>query len=262
MKLQSFNYHTHTYLCGHAIGTAEEMIQAAISGGFKTIGISEHIGHDGWDDPKDRLNFKDNDAYLEMMYALKAKYKDKIDVRVGFECELYEENKAYLLKIKDACDYLICGQHTVKMHAPDVFVDGYNDDEPIEKMADIICEGIKLGLFKYIAHPDYFLLGKCAYTPRKKAAIRKVAICCKEHDVVMEINLKGCKYGTHVYDGKESYLYPNHETFRIIGEVGAKVCFGYDAHHPNDLIKRRHLEFALKEAFAPYNLNFVEDLVL
>ena len=62
------------------VSTAEEMILAAIKGGFKTIGISEHIGHDGWDDPKDRLNFKDNDAYLEMMYALKEKYKEQIRI--------------------------------------------------------------------------------------------------------------------------------------------------------------------------------------
>ena len=262
MKLQSFNYHTHTYICGHAIGTAEDMILAAIQGGFKTIGISEHIGHNGWDDPKDRLNFKDNEKYLEMMYALKEKYKDKINVRVGFECELYEENKQYLLKIKDACDYMICGQHTIAMHTPDLFVEGYSSDENIEKVADIICEGIELGLFKYIAHPDYFLLGKCAFTPRKKAAIRKIAQCCKAHDVVIEINLKGCKYGKHTYDGIESYMYPNSETFKIVGEVGAKVCFGYDAHHPDDLVKRRYLENEMKEAFKAYNLHFVEDLEL
>lgn len=260
--MQKFNFHTHTYLCGHAFGTAEEMILAAIKSDFKTIGISEHIGHNGWDDPKDRLNFEDNDAYLEMMYALKEKYKDQINVKVGFECELYEENKDYLLAMKNKCDYMICGQHTVKMHTPDVFIEPYNSDEHIEQMANLVCEGIELGLFKYIAHPDYFMMNQSVYTPRKKEAIRKIAKCAKKHDVVMEINIKGCKYGKRMYDFGESYMYPNDETMRILGEEKVRVCFGYDAHHPDDLMKKRHMEEELKERYKAFNLQYVEDLDL
>ena len=262
MQLQKFNYHTHTYLCGHAVGSAEDMIQAAIKGGFTTIGISEHMGYEGWHVSYDRLEYEDMQKYLDMMYALKEKYKDAIDVRVGFESEFFHDSIEHLLYFKDKCDYLICGQHCPDRKSKDYNVPPYDSDEYIEFMAEQICDGIKLGLFKYIAHPDYFMLSGCEYSQRKKDAIRKIAECAKEHDVVLEINLKGTKYGSKQYDFGESYLYPNTETFRIIGEVGTKVCFGYDAHHPNDLIDRREIEFALKEKFKDFHLHFVEDLTL
>ena len=40
---QPFNYHTHTYRCGHASTEEDEAyILAAIEAGFKQIGISDH----------------------------------------------------------------------------------------------------------------------------------------------------------------------------------------------------------------------------
>ena len=39
------NYHTHTARCGHAIGTDEEYVQAAIQAGLKTLGFSDHAAY-------------------------------------------------------------------------------------------------------------------------------------------------------------------------------------------------------------------------
>ena len=36
------NYHTHHYLCGHAIGNVEDYVLVAIKEGFNEIGISDH----------------------------------------------------------------------------------------------------------------------------------------------------------------------------------------------------------------------------
>ena len=36
------NYHTHTYLCGHAVGKVEDYVNEAVRLGFKEIGISDH----------------------------------------------------------------------------------------------------------------------------------------------------------------------------------------------------------------------------
>ncbi len=261
MSYQTFNYHTHSYRCGHAVGKEEEYIQAAIQAGFKTIGMSEHMGYLGWDDPKERIPYLELDDYLQVMNALKEKYKEQINVRIGFECEYFDDMVEHLQTMKAKCDYLICGQH-----APDrsnVYYDQplYCGDSYIEKMADQVCAGIESGLFSYIAHPDYFMLSGCDFTERKAQAIRKIAQCAKEHDVVLEINLKGTKYGTKQYEHGTSYLYPNNEVFRIIGEVGTKVCFGYDAHNPTILLDRSKEE-ELKETFKSYNLQYVEHLEL
>lgn len=261
MKLQTFNYHTHTYRCGHAVGSEEEYIQAAIKAGFTTIGISEHMGYQGWDDPNERIPYNELDDYLQVMYALKEKYKNQINVRIGFECEFFEDSIEHLKKMKSKCDYLICGQHAPDRSNAYYDQEPYCNDDYIMKMAYQVCRGIELGLFKYIAHPDYFMMSKCAFTPKKAEAIKKIAQCAKDHDVVLEINLKGTKYGKKEYATGYSYYYPNTEVFKIIGEVGTKVCFGYDAHAPQLLLERSK-EAELKANFKPFHLQYVEDLEL
>ncbi len=52
IKLQKFNYHTHTYLCGHAYGEIEEYIKNAIEGGITELGFSDHMPNpSGKEDP-------------------------------------------------------------------------------------------------------------------------------------------------------------------------------------------------------------------
>lgn len=261
MKLQDFNYHTHTYRCGHAVGNEEEYVKSAIQAGFKTLGFSEHMGYEGWDDPNERIPYLKLDEYLKDMYALKEKYKDQINIRVGFECEYFEDSLKHLKKYRDKCDYMICGQHAYDRHEHYYDQSPYDSDDYIEIMAEQVCEALATGLFQYLAHPDYFLLSKCDFTKRKSAAIRKIAECAKKHDAVLEINFKGTKYGKQIYDGIESYYYPNYHVFKIIGEVGCKVAFGYDAHNPEFLLQR-YKEKELHEAFKELNLNFVDNLVL
>ena len=36
------NLHTHTYRCGHAEGTEEEYVLAAIENGYVKLGFSDH----------------------------------------------------------------------------------------------------------------------------------------------------------------------------------------------------------------------------
>ena len=37
------NYHTHTSRCGHAGGTDEEYVLAAIEAGWQVLGFSDHM---------------------------------------------------------------------------------------------------------------------------------------------------------------------------------------------------------------------------
>ena len=38
----TYNYHCHTKRCGHASGTDEEYVEAAIKAGYKVLGFSDH----------------------------------------------------------------------------------------------------------------------------------------------------------------------------------------------------------------------------
>ncbi len=260
--MQTFNYHTHTYRCGHASGKAEEYIVAAIKGGFHVIGFSEHLGFEGWDNPIERLAFDEVDEYLEEMYALKEKYKDKISVRVGFEFEYFEDKKEYLLEVQKKCDYMICGQHSYeRKEGHDYNYAPFYGVDYIDYMASQICDAVSLGLCKYVAHPDYFMLAKQPYDKRYEKAIERIAKCCKKHGAVIEINLKGTKYGELEYEGVLSYMYPNIKTYEILAKEQVSVCFGYDAHHPSALMQRE-IENEVRQRFAHLGLLYVEKLQL
>ena len=41
MKMK-YNYHTHTWRCGHAMGTEREYVETAIREGFQELGFSDH----------------------------------------------------------------------------------------------------------------------------------------------------------------------------------------------------------------------------
>ncbi len=257
--MQKFNYHTHVYRCGHAVGTEEEMILAAIEAGFETIGISDHLPFKGWEDDYSRMPMVQMKDYLNTLKILKKKYKNQINVRIGFESEYFDDQVDWLKKVSKQVDYLVLGQHNYDFNSLDYFDDPYTSDEFIEKMADQICAGLNSGLFHYVCHPDYFLLKGCDLTESHKASLRRICECAKVNDAVIEINVKGTVYGKKMFDGVLSYHYPNTHLIKICSEVGCKVAFGYDAHSP-EMLKCRDKETKLREMFKDYDLNYVDDL--
>ena len=111
MTRQKFNIHTHTQRCGHALGSDEQFVLAAIEAGFETLGFSEHIGYEWFDIPSDRMLYKDSEEYLASIERLKLKYQDQIKIFVGFEIEYYPDESAFLERMRKKVDYMIVGQH-------------------------------------------------------------------------------------------------------------------------------------------------------
>ena len=90
MNKLDFNYHTHTYRCGHAVGEDEQYVINAIKLGIKKLGFSDHVMlPSGFDQPGIRGSFAQLEDYLHSIRALKEKYKDQIEIFVGFEAEYY-----------------------------------------------------------------------------------------------------------------------------------------------------------------------------
>ena len=86
-----YNYHTHTYMCGHASGTPEEYIERAIKCGIKHMGFSDHspfIFPDGYESPH-RVPCAGAREYVSMLCDLREKYKEYFDINIGFEMEYY-----------------------------------------------------------------------------------------------------------------------------------------------------------------------------
>ena len=119
----NYNYHAHTWRCGHATGTEEEYIQYAIAHGVKYMGFSDHapfVFPDGTQSSY-RVQREEAPGYISLLRELREKYKDQLDMKIGFEMEYYPAYfDAMLQNVRDlGAEYLILGQHFIYNEHPD-----------------------------------------------------------------------------------------------------------------------------------------------
>lgn len=220
------NYHTHTFRCGHASGTEEEYIKNAIAGGIKIMGFSDHVPF-AFENGKEypwHVQTKDAHDYMSTLLSLCKKYKNDIEIHIGFEMEYlpkhFDDMLSYVKSL--GAEYLILGQHFSRHDSFEMVNYSSGPDHTEEDLisyTDLVIKGIKTGVFSYIAHPDIFNYEtNCAEYKRE---VRRLCEAAKEYDIPLEINLLGIN---------ENRWYPNDAYWRIAGEVGNKVIFGFDAH--------------------------------
>ena len=152
-----YNYHTHTHLCGHACGSEEEYVIRAIDGGIKYMGFSDHAPlklSDGSESGY-RVFISDVKQYVDTVRDLREKYKDKIDIKIGFEMEYYPELFDAMLRdaVSYGAEYLILGQHF--LYADYAYSGNVGDDESLLALyVDRVIGAMESGAFSYVAHPD------------------------------------------------------------------------------------------------------------
>ena len=60
----TYNYHCHTKRCGHASGTDEEYVEAAIKAGYKVLGFSDHGPYSLYPHPGSHMDWSQLDDYI------------------------------------------------------------------------------------------------------------------------------------------------------------------------------------------------------
>ena len=156
----TYNFHTHTKRCGHAKGESENYILRAIENGIKDMGFSEHIPFifpDGYESyfrlPSGQIN-----EYLDELNFLREKYKDKINIKIGFEMEYYPKYFEAMLENakKLKAEYLILGQHFL-YNEYDVPVSSFaktSEEARLALYVDQTTEALRTGKYSCFAHPD------------------------------------------------------------------------------------------------------------
>jgi len=115
----------------------------------------------------------------------------------------------------------------------------------LQKYTNCIVDGIKSGVFTYIAHPDVInFVGDVEIFQRE---IQKICIAAREFDIPLEINFLGIR------DGRN---YPNDAFWEIAGEEKSPVTFGFDSHEAIDAYDGNSLVRAM-ELVKKYNLNYI-----
>jgi len=253
--MQTFNLHTHTSRCFHAVGSDEEYVLAAIRNGVKVLGFSDHCPMDQYTVYQDRMKLSELDEYIASIQSLKEKYKDQITIYIGLECEYLPEYKHQYPEFLKKVDYLLLGQHFNRFDQKD-FTEEISLDE-ICTMKDYVIEGMKTGWFTYVAHPDYFMFLLESYPQNGKEAICQIAHTAAKLQIPLEMNLKGMSKGKKVIDGQMDYRYPNSQTFELIASENAPVIFGLDCHDPKTFDDFYSLQNQLKIEFQHMKLNYV-----
>lgn len=230
------NYHTHTQRCGHAQGSDEAYVLAAIEGGFDELGFSDHVPWpyaSGFTHPGVRMTIGRLDEYIGSIRALKGKYADRISLRVGFECEYFLEYIGWLrdMKAEKQLDYLILGNHYDGSDETGIYFGALKTPEQLRRYVNSTALGVQSGLFAYLAHPDVFMRGYGRFDENCAAAARDLCRVCKENSLPMEYNLHD--RFRFAWLNKEGY--PCAQFFDIVREEGVRVIIGVDAHEPLEL---------------------------
>ncbi len=250
------NYHTHTSRCGHAQGSDDQYVRAAIDGGLKILGFSDHVPFKGISIPSDRMRFDQIEEYLESIKNLKEKYKDKIEILAAFELEYFPQYLNYYKQLRLRVDYLVLGQHNVTFLNNDL--DAFADDEDVRKYTDLVLQAIESGVISYVAHPDYFMLGRRDWSQACSEAAHKIAACAAKHKIPLELNLKGIRMGHKPYKEGAAYAYPYRAFWEIVSQYDVICVYGFDAHHPTNLLEKDRL-LTIQSIVAGLPLNIVEN---
>ncbi len=238
------NYHTHTFRCYHAVGNEYAYIRRAMAAGIEVLGFSDHApmlfpeSHDAYYRMKPSLL----PDYVETLLEYREKYRGRLEILIGFEVEYYPDYFASFLDLirPYPIDYLILGQHFLGNEIGGAHVMKETKDERIPtEYVDQVIEGMKTGVFSYLAHPDViFYTGD--EVPYEKE-MRRLCRAAKEMSLPLEYNLLGLSEGRN---------YPNPAFWQIAAEEGNDVVLGWDAHNPRDFLQCEVEERALANLHA------------
>ena len=222
--------HNHTTLCNHANGEIYEYIDKAIESGTMYLGFSDHAPMDF--DPKYRMSFEDMKKYENDILNLKEKYKDKIEILLGYEVD-YLKNHMDERVLNAKVDYLIGSVHFIDDWGFDnpEFIGRYESediDDIWQKYFDTIEEMANSNLFDIVGHLDLIKVFK--FMPKKDINIiaYNALVAIKKADMVLEINVAGLRKPI-----KE--LYPSKSLLELAFKLEVPITFGSDAHEPNQV---------------------------
>ncbi len=225
------NYHTHTTFCDGK-NTAEEMVQEAISRGFKHLGFSGHM------DPDVHMDIQ---AYYKTIRALQEKYKNQIDILMGVELDtIYDPNCA------NECEYIIGSTHFLEVDSPEPWsVD--HSEEILKQLCELFFSG------------DYYALSKAYYEVEAKVVERLHPTFIGHFDLVTRFNdsmhfideenpkyyepaLETMQYLVSqgvpfeincgaVNRNRKKELYPNMRLLKALHDFGGQIVINSDAHN-------------------------------
>lgn len=232
------DYHTHTTRCGHATGSMEEYVEAAIAAGLKEIGFSDHIPMywlpEEKRDPGIAMRMEELEEYVSDVIRLRERYPE-IPIRLGIEADFIPGREEELVRILApySWDYVIGSVH---------FIGEWDFDNPAKtnryaewdiselyaKFFTLECMAARSGLFDILAHID--LIKKFGHRPSHDLGrlYADVAGVIAEAGVAIELSTAGRRKPV-------GEVYPNPSLLKQCCVRGVPLVISSDAHSPREV---------------------------
>lgn len=226
------NFHTHTYLCKHAEGTPLDYAKAAEAVGCSALGFSDHCPYPG------------DDMWLYCRMAAKQipHYKKLVDeakkavffpVYFGFECEWFPAHRRWFqdeLLGTYGADYLVFGSHWFPYQGNLEYIAAVTEKRLLFKYIDFTIEGMKSGLYAFLAHPDLFLSEQRTIDADCIACADALIDAANDLNMPLEINGYGLIKSKIRRDYGEDYRYPVTAFWQRAAKKKARIICNSDAH--------------------------------
>lgn len=228
------DYHIHTSLCEHAIGSPEDYIRAAVKSGIMEIGFADHAPlPEGW---REGITMRpvDTEAYIRLIEETRAANSDRIAVKIGFEVDFpFQESFDRRYLGDSRIDFLIGSCH---------IMDGWMFDNPhcvkefehrdinevYARYFELLLDLVSSGAFNIVGHLD--LVKKFGHRPTRDFSdrIRMLARECSRRGVAVEVNTAGLRKPV-------GEIYPSDDILSVLFDENVPVTMGSDAHAPEEV---------------------------
>lgn len=232
--IQDLHSHTYYSFCGR--DNPEQTVRAAIDGGIKLFGISDHahgVGHGRMEVYRaaDATSFANYDRtlprYFDHMDLVRQKYKDRIRILCGIELNTQGDHpRANLPEGTDISFFDYC------------LIENLDYADSITG-GDLFAYAKKLGCpVKGVAHTDLF-----AFCATKGFDASDYFKRMAEENIFWEMNVSYDsihKYFEHPYMLE---FFRNEKQQQIVRESGVRLSVGFDGHRVEDYLPRRVTDY-------------------
>lgn len=232
------DYHLHTPLCHHALGSPAEYLEKARCIGLREIGFADHypLGLLGMK-PQSEVTMSPGElaGYISEIRALGAGEKE-IKVKLGVEVDYLPGKEKELARLLacDPFDYVIGSIH---------FMDDWDFTHPLHasryetsdlgqiyrRYFELLWQACSSGLFDIIGHIDVVKkFGHRLSDDGMEPYWRRTARILKENGLCFELNSSGRAAAA-------AEFYPGRRLLELCCREGVPVTLGSDAHGPEQV---------------------------
>ncbi len=150
-----YESHMHTELCKHSRGTPDEYATVAVERNLKGMTVTCHCPLPDQINAESRMAPDQVDTYAEMVMATRARFRDRLDVRLGLESDYLPQFVPWLQKLhaEQAYSYILGSVHPQAAYYRDAHWNG-DVREFCRIYYNHLAEAAESGLFDCLSHPD------------------------------------------------------------------------------------------------------------